>query len=72
MIPTQGVLTVQDSADEHRQVEQSTRASKSTGFAGLATAKLASRVTTGMKKFILNGAIICCRSRIESLCRLVR
>lgn len=43
-----GVLTVQDSADEHPQVEQSTRASKSLRFAGLATARLASMVTTVM------------------------
>lgn len=54
MIGIDGVLTVQDSADEHPQVEQSTRASKSTTFAGLAMANPASRVTIGMKNFILN------------------
>ena len=58
MVTPNDILTVQDSVDEHPQVEQSTRASKSGTFAGLAMAKLASRVTTGMKKFILNGGMV--------------
>lgn len=61
---------MQDSADEHRQVEQSTRASKSGTFAGLAMAKLANRVTMGMKKFILIEGVGF--SQVERLCGLVR
>lgn len=60
---------MQDSADEHRQVEQSTRASKSGTFVGLAMAKLANRVTTGMKKFILIEGVGL--SQAESVCGFV-
>lgn len=63
---------MQDSADEHRQVEQSTRVSKSGTFAGLAMARLASRVTMGMKKFILNEGGIFSEVLIQSICRFLR
>lgn len=46
-------LTVQDSADEQPQVEQSTRASKSPTLAGLAMANPARRVIKATEIFIL-------------------
>lgn len=47
------ILTVHDSADEQPHVEQSTRASSSTGVAGLAATNPARMVKSVMENFIL-------------------